>query len=114
MGILPVRWLTRPSPPLDRLAAEGGEQRSQTGCIGVQESVVILARALRVTDRFEHALGSQGVAEVVSPEKAWRAVVLGQRFLQPVARFFDLAHLTQIPSEKHLVVYAGVLFYQLL
>ena len=35
MSILPVRPLTRPSPPLDGLAAEGDEQRSQTGCIGV-------------------------------------------------------------------------------
>ena len=47
MSILPVRPLARPNPPPDRLAAEGGEQRSQTGWIGVQEWVVILARALR-------------------------------------------------------------------
>ena len=46
MSILPVRPLARPSPPLDRLAAEGDEQRSQTGWIGVQEWVVIFARAL--------------------------------------------------------------------
>ena len=70
-------------------------------------------RALGMTDRFEHALGLQGVAEVTSPEKAWRAVVLGQGFLQHVTCFFDLAHLAQIPSDKHLVVYAGILYYQL-
>ena len=46
MSILPVRPLTRPSPPLDRLAAEGGEQRSQTGCIGVPKCEVIFARTL--------------------------------------------------------------------
>ena len=59
MSILPVWPLARPSHPLDRLAAEGGEQRSQTGWIGVQEWVVILARALsslETLDRFPNGL----------------------------------------------------------
>ncbi len=67
MSIFPLRPLTRPSPPLDRLAAEGGEQRSQAGWIGAPEWEVILARALSRAARAYGLPEPKGIALIGIP-----------------------------------------------